>query len=638
MKTRIDQLLKGEFDYSLPELLFSEEKIYVSITPGDTYQGEVYLGAEDGRKIRGSVTSSNRRLVPAFSELSGTTVRLPFGVDGIGMKHGEKINEWLCFTTSIGEYRLPVIIEAKKDTAGTSAGEIRTPEELAILASDNFREAYRVFTSPAMNTILSKCSGHQLSVYEGIAVPPVTLQSLEEYLCALKLKEKVSFRVSDDKKEITGIKESMSDFLRITRSGWGHLRLEIEAAGDFISLEKRVLTDEDFIGSTCILNFVIHAGRLGNGNNFGRISISSPYEKKETAVIASRRAASVTSQNSDVRMAEKKRRLDLAEDYLDYRTGRTEKSAWIVSGHYELNRLKETGCEYPEYLLLEAFMLLEEDKPQKASEVLARFRDKSYAKEDMEMAGVYLYLCVRAGLYKDKAAAISRISSFFHQKGDSLWLCLVLINFDPDYISSPSKALVLLEDLFDCGVRSPFMYLAALVRLRRDESLLRHMNRFWTQVFLFGAKRGYLTEELAMRFSYLCRYEKQYAECLYRALVKAYESHGLDDTLEAICRYIMLDNPRKKEYFRWYSLAVEKGIRLTRLYEYYMETLDTSYRRPLPRPVLMYFNYNNNSLFESRKAWLYAVVTENREADPESFESYRGIIEEFARARLKEGK
>ncbi len=641
MKTRIDELLRGEFEYAVPELLFSEEKVYVSVSPGGTFQGEVYLGAEDGRKIRGYIVSSSRRLVPGFTEFSGTTVRLPFGVDGVGMEGGEETKEWLCFTTNIGEYRLPFVIETKQEASGTVSAEVRTPEELASLASENFREACRAFTSPAFRAALQKKGGRELSVYKGLTVPPVTHQSLEEFLVALKLKDKVSVKLSDYRREVYGIRESTSDALRITRSGWGCLRLEADAEGDFITLEKHVITDEDFIGSACTLNYVIRADKIGNGRHFGRIRIRTPYDTLYFEVEASRKSSASFGNGGgtiDFRMTERKRRLDLCRDYIDYKTGRSDMSAWIVSGHYELNRLRESGCDYPEYLLFEAFMFLAEGKKEEASRVLVTFRDRSYAREDIETAGIYLYLCVRAGLFKDTESAIRKIRSFCRQKEDSLWLHLALISFDPEYRNSPERALNVLEDLFSRGLRSPFMYLAALIRIREDESLLRHLNRFWIQVFLFGAKQKYLTSELAMRFSYLSGYEKQFTECLYRALSLAYETWPSDDSLEAVCRYIMMENPRRKEYFRWYSLAVRKGMRLTRLYEYYMETLDTSSRIQLPRPVLMYFNYNNNSMGENRKAWLYAAVTENRAADPESYESYRGTMAAFAKERLLERK
>lgn len=128
----------------------------------------------------------------------------------------------------------------------------------------------------------------------------------------------------------------------------------------------------------------------------------------------------------------------------------------------------------------------------------------------------------------------------------------------------------------------------------------------------FAGKEQMLTEELVMRLAYLSGYEKAFNESLYRAMAMGCEAFPSDDTVEAICKYIMKGNPRKPEYFQWFSAAVDRGIRITRLYEYYVETLDTSYRRVLPKPLLMYFTYNNNTLGDSKRAYLYACIIAGR--------------------------
>ena len=634
MKTRIDQLLKGEFEYEVPPLLFSQEKVYVSLPPGETFRGEVYLGTDDERRIRGYITSSCRRLIPEFTEFSGTTVRLPYSVDLTGMEPGEKRTEWLCFTSSVGEYRLPFVIEAESKTAGASSSEIRTPEELSRLAEKDQREAFRLFTSPDFPRIMKDRKGFERSVSAGLLVQPVTYQSMEEFLISLNLKDKVDISIAEYRREIFGIRESTSDSVRITRSGPGYLRLEIEAEGDFIELEKKVITDEDFIGSICTLPYVILADRLGRGNNFGRIFIKSPYRKIVFEIEASREEKA----GVDIRLTEKKRRLGLCRDYIDFRTGKIEASAFFVSSHYELNRLKESGCDYPEYILYEAFTLILEGKKNEAASLLEKYHRETRGNADPELSGIYLSLCVWAGITDDTANAVRRIRTYYKQREDSLYLALALLKLDPEYKKSPERSLMFMEELYEVGLRSPFLYLEAIDIIRKDMSLLRRLDRFWIQAFHFAAKQKYLTEELAMRFAYLCGYEKQYSECLYRTLALSYEEIPSDDTLEAICRYIMLDDPRRPEYFKWYSLGVKKGIRLTRLYEYYMETLDISIRKPLPRQILMYFNYNNTSMGDTRKAYIYASVTENRAADPESYDSYRTAMKIFAEERLYEGK
>ena len=95
MKKKIEQLLSGKFRYEQPQLLFSQEKITVVLEAGQTVRGELYLGTEDNEKIQGYITSSSRRFVPGNSRFSGTTIRLPYGVDGTGMEPGEECTGWM---------------------------------------------------------------------------------------------------------------------------------------------------------------------------------------------------------------------------------------------------------------------------------------------------------------------------------------------------------------------------------------------------------------------------------------------------------------------------------------------------------------------------------------------------------------
>lgn len=125
---------------------------------------------------------------------------------------------------------------------------------------------------------------------------------------------------------------------------------------------------------------------------------------------------------------------------------------------------------------------------------------------------------------------------------------------------------------------------------------------------------------------------------IYHAMAKGYDRYSSDDTLEAICKYVMKGNPRKTEYFRWFSLAVEHGLRLTRLYEYYVETMDTSVRIELPKALLMYFTYNSDSLGDSKRAFIYSCITANKEKEPASYERYMNSMQEFAKEKLAQGK
>lgn len=634
LKKKIEQLLNGKFNYEQPGLLFSQEKISVTLKAGETVRGEVYFGTDDNRKIHGYITSSDRRLVPGFDKFSGTTVCLPYGVDASGMQSGESRKGWLCFTTDIGEYKLSFEIHTEKEQVRSSAGELENLDQFCQIAREDFREAYRLFTDKSFPSILKDQTAEEKALYAGMSQQPVTYQHLEEFLIGMDMKRKISVSLNDSRVEFYEIKESVQESVVIARDGWGHLRLDVETRGDFLEVEKHVITDEDFIGSHYELEYVIHKEKLGRGNQYGEIVIRSPYQELSFQVLASRSS----STRVNVKTGEKQHCLSLMKDYLEYRCGGMDFATWAGSSQYELNQLRDSGFDYPEYHLLQAYLYHMEKNDEAARQLLESYQDKSFTKDDLEFAGALLYLSNLTGLYKDKAQALQRIQNFYMQKGDSFLLFWILLQMDPEVNASPSKALFLMEEQFDRGCKNPILYLEAWEYISRDVSLLHRLSRFWIQVFLFAARKNLLTEELVMRLAYLSGYEKNCNESLYRVLAMGYDAFPSQDVLEAICKYIMKGNPRKQEYFRWFDMAVAQGLRITRLYEYYVETMDISYQRELPKPLLMYFAYNSNTLGDAKKAYIYASVIANKEEEPQTYENYRAAMKKFAAARIAEGR
>lgn len=634
MKKKIEQLLSGKFQYEQPALLFSQEKLDITIKSGETMRGELYFGTENNEKIRGYITSSNRRFVPGMDRFSGTTVCLPYGVDGNGMEPGEVCSGWLCFTTDLGEYKIPFVISAKKEQIQSSSGEVKSLDAFQELARSNFREAFRIFTDKSFVRILPESDDwKEKALYLGMSEQPVTYQHLEEFFVGAKMKEPVSVSLKEDGAEFYEVRESTQESFDIQRSGWGHVRLEIQANGKFLEVAKRVVTEEDFIGSHYQVNYLIDHEQLGAGMQFGEIVIKSPYQELIYKIMASKGAKAHVNMNIRI----KKNRMSMVKDYVDYRIGKLEFKTWVGSSHFILNQLWEDGCDYPEYQMFEAYLHHLEGDETSAREILKKYQDKSFSKEDLEFAGIYLFLCNLTGLYSDTEQALRKIQNFYMQKEDSLVLFWILLQMDSSFKNTPSKALFMMEEMFDRGCQSPILYLEAWDCISKNISLLHRLDRFWIQVFLFAGKENLLTEELSMRLAYLSGYEKSFNRSLYRALGMAYEAFPSDDTLEAICKYIMKGNPREHQYFPWFSLAVDHGIRLTRLYEYYIETLDTTYQHELPKPLLMYFTYNNHTLGDGKKAFIYASVIGHKEQEPSTFERYRENMEAFAQKKLSEG-
>ena len=634
MKKKIEQLLSGKFRYEQPALLFSRDRLEITLEPGEAVRGELYLGTEDNEKIRGYVTSSSRRLVPGSSRFAGTTVCLPYGADGSGMAPGETCEGWLCVTSSVGEYKLPFRISANKSRSENFSAKIKNMEAFREIAKKDFREAYHLFTDKSFPVLMAEADNREKALYAGLSRQPVTYQNLEEFFIGLKEKEPVSLSLKNTESEFYNIKEPIQESFELQRSGWGHLRLDVETSGDFLEVERRVITQEEFIGSTVRVDYVIHAERLGEGNQIGQIVIRSPYQKLIYQVMASRGSRI----RVDVKAREKSLRVALVKDYLSYQEGGLAFGDWTERAHETLKSLREAGFDYPEYQMYEAYLLHLENRDDEAKEILEGYQDKEFSSGELELAGTYLYLCTLTGLYKDRDRALWRIQNFHMQQADSFRLLWLYLQLKDSGASASSEALFQMEEQFERGCSSPLLYMEAWRRVSGDINLLHRLNPFWVQVFCFAGRRGLLTEELVMRLAYLSGYEKNFTGALYRALVTGYEKFPSDDVLEALCKYVMKGNPRKPEYFRWFSLAVQHGLRLTRLYEYYVETMDTTYQRELPKPLLMYFNYNDNTLGDSRKAFVYASVIAHKEKEPQTYENYKDTMKRFAVRKIAEGQ
>lgn len=630
----MDQLLSGKFEYEEPQLLFSREKISVTLEAGEMARGEVYFGTEKDVKIRGYITSSSRRLVPGASEFSGTTICLTYEVNVKGLEPGTTETGWICFTSNIGEYRLPFEIIVKKAQVQNSEGEVSGLDAFVQVAEKDFRDAFRMFTSDAFSSVLEKESEHEKNLYTGLSRQPVTYQHLEEFLIASGKKEAVQITLDRENGEYYEIKEDMQESFTISRSGWGHLRLELESHGDFIELSRRVVTDEDFIGSRYQVTFLIRKDRLGSGCRYGRIIIHSPYGKLAYLVAASTGSGLSIQVSSD----EKRRRAGLLKDYIEYRTGLMNFKTWAEKTEQTVKSLTESGYDYPEYHMFYAFVLHLANRDDEAIKILAKYVNKSFQKEDLELAGVYLYLCTLTGLYTDVEQAVFRVQNFYRQKSDSFLLLYVLLRMDQEYRNSPSRAIFMLEEQYEKGCNSPLLYLEAWKYLKEDQDFLRRLTPFWCHVFLFAGKRGLLSKDMVLRMAYLSGYEKTFSTWMYRALSIGYELYPCKDTLEAVCKYIMQGDPRKPEYFKWYALAVDQGVRLTRIYEYYIETMDASYKSVLPKQVLVYFSYNTNTLSDARRAFLYANIVSHKNSDLSVYAGYRERIRKFAGEKLVEGR
>ena len=338
-------------------------------------------------------------------------------------------------------------------------------------------------------------------------------------------------------------------------------------------------------------------------------------------------------------MYEKKGQAALAGLYEKYLLGEIGQDEWKEDSLKELERLRNLGCYYPKQQLMEAYIYEQTGDLANAKSVLWPLRELKFTQEQMEEEAWYLAMAVKASVATpgQEMTAQTRIENLYRMNPGSYSILRVLMDTSEEYRHAPGRQMYMLEELFDLGCRSPFLYLAAYEKLEKEAGYLKKLSPFMVQVLHYAARHGRLNEELTMRIGHLSEYVKNFQPVIYRLLVKCYEAYPDNDMVDHICKYIMKGQPTKNEYFRWYQLAVEADIRITRLYEYYIETMPQGFQSVLPQVIRMYFVYNN-TLSSRKRASVYANVIRNKGVDRTTYQNYRKAMEAFAQEALMEGK
>ena len=119
------------------------------------------------------------------------------------------------------------------------------------------------------------------------------------------------------------------------------------------------------------------------------------------------------------------------------------------------------------------------------------------------------------------------------------------------------------------------LFLAEALNLVNDDpALLHEMGPLEIALLFWGVRKEALGREAAYRFAELVSRMRVYrAECrdAMIALCKVYETKPI---LEAALNQLILGNNTDARWNKWYKLGIDSELKIPKLYEYYMESLD----------------------------------------------------------------
>lgn len=610
-----------------------EKEFCLTAEPGGQVFGEVHLETDGAKPVRGEFCSNRFRIIPEKRAFSGRRVKLRFGADASGLSDGDVISGSLFLITEEGETEIPVSVRVEDRAAGSSAGPIRNMDDFLAFAEHEPREAFRLFRSDRFGKLAEE--GGERILWEGLRKPPAQITAMEEFLVASGRKEPVEIHAESDQISFWSLRDSVQEILTLRRSTWGAILIEASSDADFIELPRTRITDADFVGSAYDFEYRVNAARLGEGVRRGTIRLKMKDGVHEFKVTASLRPEHEETEQ----LAADREWAALYGERLRYMLKETDRREYAERSLEAVGNLFCTSSGNLSLLRLYQVYLEEQRGNRKEAESIFReFGPGSFSEEEKEEEAARLYLggLLRSGGMRPEEIA-EKIRELHAESGGSYLILRLLFLTNPDIGRYPRRKIRYAEELYRQGVRSPLLYADILADLRDSDSLLTELSDLMLQVLLFAVKRDLLTKELALRAAYLSDRLRSFSPVLFRILTEAYRSWPYDGILEAVVKQCMKGEPGDPSCFPWYELAVQRKLRVIRLYEYYIETMPAGRRQLLPLAVRKYFMYNS-TLPESGMAAVYANILRNRHEDPDTFAKYRERARVFAYDSLRAGR
>lgn len=634
MGEKVKQYLNGNFEYEGGSLFFSCSRIELNLEAGEIYKGSFFMEEQSGKNIRGSIFSSLQRMECITREFDGNEIEVLYEFDTRGMGPGDVVKGVFNIICDKGEYVLPFVVNMVHKTLDASIGSIKNLFHFTNLAKSNWDEACKIFQSDDFGKMLGGNDDKYKTLYQGLVKGKNPNKNLEEFLIGVNKKQKIEYIPDRPVIRLENPEKESSQIIRIDRNGWGYCELNVTVEGDFLSVDKLQLTDNDFLGNCCHYNFFVSDKGLHEGNNYGKLTFTHMHGSFCVEILvhkqlAEKKAVGARRYKSTV--------YALTRHYLDFRMMKLAQSKWLVMTQELLSHRRNLDDDGVENALFQVQMLITQERYNEAKWILDHSVPEPTKLSD-ELYCYYLYLTTLYNVDELYSKDVARnVQSIYNRNPQNWRIAWLLLHLSGELNKSVTTKWNFCVEQIKRGCNSPIFYIEVLQLLNGNPSLLIRLGEAEKRLIYFGAKHKLLAKELSLQFVYLAQRTKEFDKRVLKILEMMYEKHAQDDILEAICMVLMRGNCTDNRYFVWFDKGVNRNLQITRLYEYYMMSLDMEMDTEIPKRVLMYFSYEC-ALDAEHAAYLYAYVEKNRHKLTELYELYLAQMERFLIKQLYGGK
>lgn len=633
MYKRIEELAEGKVHTAAPVLAIEPDQVRLEPVEGAPASGYFTISSLNKVPMKGIVISSDPRMEvenPQFQGADDAQIRYEF--HGNYMQEGEVAGGSFYIISNGGEYDLSWSVAVKRLYAEASTGRIATLDDFVRLYRANWREAVHVYSAPGFKKLLHGAS--EPLYYKLLGEKPATRANMEEFLVACGRKPRVFFSISEHAASYPHLSEAVEESVEVSLSDWGYTQAAVVSDADFVVPEKAQFDSDDCVGGHYRFRYRIYTELMHAGKNYARLTFENHLQRETLEIMAE--ADAVIDLEREDRRRTFQENYQLLRDYEGFLAGSVVMGEWARRTCATLSRRGADGSAGPMDVLWRAYALLMNRQNQDAEWILDEYRRGRDEGMDREWA-FYLYLCTltekEQGLL-DKMR--QKIADIYRENHEDPWMRFIVMQLSDRSPESAGRQLKLMEQWFNGGLHSPFLYAFAASIYEAEPYLLLAIGSFELHVLNWICRRRRLTRDLAGQAARRAVSVKQYSRILDNVLEACYESYPEEDILAGLCAYRIRGQRYSEKDHAYYELAIEHDLQIAGLYEAFMASLDPRDVRMLPKAVQLYFQYSNH-LSYSQKAVLYVNIIAHREEQPEMYDRYRQVMQDFAESEILSG-
>ncbi len=622
-------------------LEFSCECIEQSVRVGELLEGSFSIYA-DFIHAEGQIYSSDTRMRLSNTVFRGMESEIGYCFDASSAEAGSTIKGVFDIISNCKEYTIPYKINVQKPQLTCSIGTVKNMFHFTNLAQSNWEEAVELFYGPDFSSLFHRSDKNAWLSYVGLSKNEGNEQNVEEFLIEISKKTPILYHFDIEGFLLEDVQDSTQRQVVITRSGWGYSHLQISVEGEFLKTDRDVLESHDFNNNKCNLIIYIDAAKLHKGVNSGSILLRdacNDYTIPFDIIMEDE------PEKRDRDRKEKQVFCNIVKAYVDMLFEKTTKFEWTQRLEENVEILNEMDEDNLIFMLYHTQLLLEKERTNEAKWYLDNL-EKRLVEEHAcaEAKGYYLYLTTVFNRDEEYIERVCAQLEGAYEENPAKWqLAWFLLQLKEALLTDVNLRWKLLEEMYENGCTSPLMFAEAVLLLQKNPTFLIKLGDFEEKVLWFGAKHQQLLPELIEQLQYLETRKGTYSNLLLRTLYEVYYTYKSPQTIASICHMLILGDKKSGDYYCWYALGVEYAVRVTKLYEYYMMSLELDKyggikekTLEIPKMVLMYFAYQSTLDYELN-AFLYAYIIKNREKYPDLEPSYRIAIERFVLEQVRLG-